>query len=453
MEKGKATSIKKYFIANTVQAVLVVPAIILFWWFLFVMCINVGIILPADTSSNEARAAMQELQELDRFEIGTSNIHYDYILFEPNGSVQKSSMSDNETAELADKYPVSEKNYTSADYVHFSDGSYCLFIWNHHSFIADLHGVQADGVLIVAMLVTILIFFAVFIRRISRQFYREIGLIEDATKTITARNIETEIVPSSTILEFKNALNAMEEMRVALNDSLKEQWALQQRRKNEIAALAHDLRTPVTAINGNAELLLEEELLPHQREYAKDILTSGEQTKQYLKLLEQVSEFDFVHEDLVLINIDTLLNEVLGVTSAAAALKGVRIEVENKTQKIIIGYPLVLSRALTNVLDNAVRFTPEGGCIELSVSGNSGQTAFSISDSGRGFSKGALRHASEMFWKEDELSVSEKHYGLGIAIASRAAEAHRGFLTLENTEKGGRVSITITDGHSGALSQ
>lgn len=443
MEKRNAISIRKYFIATTAQAVLAVPIIFLIWWLLFSLCIRGGIILPADTSSNEAKTAMLKMQEIDRFEIGTSNIHYDYILFDSDGSVLKSSMNKNKTVELIGKYPVSENDYVSADYVYFSDGSYCLFVWNYYAHIVSLRGIPADWVLLSLMLATIIVFFVVYIRKISRRFYREISFIENATKTIASRNLEAEIVPNSNILEFRNALTAMEEMRAALNDSLKEQWALQQRRKNEIAALAHDLRTPVTAINGNAELLLEENLLPHQMEYAKQILTSGEQTKNYVKSLQQVSEFDFTNENPTEINIDKLLKDVHEIVATVAVSKEVHVEVENKTNENIVGYPLLLSRALTNVLDNAIRYSPKGGSVEISVLGDSKQMVFIINDSGSGFSKEALKHASEMFWKEDETHLIERHYGLGLAIASRVAEMHKGFLTLRNTEKGGRVSVTI----------
>ena len=443
MEKRKAISIRKYFIATTAQAALAVPLIILIWWLLFSLCIRGGLILPADTSSNEAKAAMQKMQEADRFDIGTSTIHYDYILFDSDGSMQKSSMSENKTIEFMSRYPVDGNGHVNAGYIHFSNGSYCLFIWNYYAQIVGLRGIPADWVLLALMFASIVVCFVMYIRKISKRFYREISFIENATRTIASRNLETEIVPNSNMFEFRNALIAMEEMRAALNDSLKEQWALQQRRKSEIAALAHDLRTPITAINGNAELLLEENLLSHQTEYAKQILTSGERTKHYVEALQQVSEYDFTTEKPIEINIKELLNDVCEIVATVAAINEVKIEIDNKAIENIVGYPLLLSRALTNVLDNAIRYSLKGSSVNILVSGDSKRIVFNISDSGKGFSKEALKHASEMFWKQDETRLMEGHYGFGLAIASRVAEMHKGFLTLSNTERGGRVSITI----------
>ena len=88
---------------------------------------------------------------------------------------------------------------------------------------------------------------------------KKLKLFQEISKKVAAQELDFT-VPHAGIREYDEALDAMEEMREALYQALTSQWAAQQQREAEIAALAHDLKTPLTLAGGNAELLLEEEL-------------------------------------------------------------------------------------------------------------------------------------------------------------------------------------------------
>lgn len=95
--------------------------------------------------------------------------------------------------------------------------------------------------------------------RLRRRLAARLRLFGEVSDRVGAQELDFT-VPHAGIREYDQALDAMEHMREALYSSLSSQWAAQQEREAEIAALAHDLKTPLTLIGGNAELLLDENL-------------------------------------------------------------------------------------------------------------------------------------------------------------------------------------------------
>ena len=84
------------------------------------------------------------------------------------------------------------------------------------------------------------------------------------------------------VREYDAVLQAMETMEDQLTDSLQKQWVLEQQQREQIIQLSHKLKTPLTIIQGNAELLAENPLTPEQRQQVKSILEGAEQTRLYL---------------------------------------------------------------------------------------------------------------------------------------------------------------------------
>ena len=107
----------------------------------------------------------------------------------------------------------------------------------------------------------------------------------------------------------------------------------------------------------------------------------------------------------------------------------------------------MLKRALTNLIDNAVQYSSTGGTVTLKVgqddvTGNGTNLYFSVLDEGCGFSKEALSHATDEFYRADESRGDKNHFGLGLAIAKQIATDLGGTLTLANRENGGAM-VTI----------
>jgi len=152
---------------------------------------------------------------------------------------------------------------------------------------------------------------------------------------------------------------------------------------------------------------------------------------------------------------------------AREAAEGVRPQAEAKGLALTLpasapacpceGDPRLLSRAITNVLENAVRYTPEGGAIRLDWSADGGQWRFSVGDSGPGITAEDLPHLFAPFYRgEASRNRATGGAGLGLAIAQRIMRAHGGALTAANDPHGGAIftgaapTQTLTAGASAA---
>jgi len=110
----------------------------------------------------------------------------------------------------------------------------------------------------------------------------------EATSEVAKQNLDFEVGHSS-IKEFEDVLISFSHMKESLKASLEQQWKAEQMQKEQIAALAHDLKTPLTVIQGNADLISETELDEEQHLYAEYISSSSEQMQLYIRTLIDIS--------------------------------------------------------------------------------------------------------------------------------------------------------------------
>lgn len=100
---------------------------------------------------------------------------------------------------------------------------------------------------------------------------------------------------------------------------------------------------------------------------------------------------------------------------------------------------------LVNVLSNAIEHTPRGGNVTFEVWEHKSELSFVITDTGKGFSDEALKHATEQFFMDDDSRNSKSHYGIGLYVAASIARKHNGKIILENSAaiSGAKVIIGI----------
>lgn len=254
------------------------------------------------------------------------------------------------------------------------------------------------------------------------------------------------MLPHAGIQEYDQALDAMGHMQEALYSSLSAQWSAQLEREEEIAALAHDLKTPLTLAGGNAELLMDEELTNHSRKMVNTIVASNERAKQYVaSLLEVSAGADEAFEN---ISLHTMFEELCQVTRILAEAKGVCMQ----TQSTLEGNASIqkerLIRALGNVVQNAIEHTPMGGNVYLNGNMVNGGWQVTVYDEGSGFSKAALKHATERLWRGHAARSADGHNGLGLWFAEQVVKTHAGKLELCNCDSGGKVTIRFCVEHA-----
>ncbi|MEA4804317.1 HAMP domain-containing sensor histidine kinase [Acetobacterium wieringae] len=309
---------------------------------------------------------------------------------------------------------------------------------------------NAELIMLFLAVAASVLFFLLFVRSMGRKLGNKLALVETASKQIAQQDLDAPITTSVGINEFNHALQSMDDMRSILKDALIKQWESEQQRKQEIAALAHDIKTPLTVINGNAELLLEDTLEEKQAALVNSIFSAGMRVQQYVGALQQVSIIDMDNEVMERIDIVLMLGDLNAILSPLAKDKSISLEyVYSENLRPITVYPSMLARALINIVENAIRFTKTGGHITISACQNEQETLFSVQDQGPGFSKTAIHHAKEMFWQQDTSRTGSRNYGIGLSIAEKVAQKHSGQLFLENTPQGACVKFVVSSGGVG----
>ncbi len=247
------------------------------------------------------------------------------------------------------------------------------------------------------------------------------------------------IVPEAGIREYDRALNAMEHMRKALYDSLSSQWTAQQEREAEIAALAHDLKTPLTLAGGNAELLLDEDLSEYSRKRAETIVAASNRARQYVASLLETSAG--IEERFDGASLPAIFDVLCQSTRSFAREQEVCLQVINRLEGAAKIQKEHLLRALSNIVQNAIEYTPSGRNVYLEGSMTEDGWQVTVRDEGPGFSAAALRHGTKRLWRGDSARGSSGHNGLGLWFAARVIRAHAGQLELDNCNSGGLVTI------------
>ncbi|MGL6198821.1 MAG: sensor histidine kinase [Lachnospiraceae bacterium] len=448
MEKRKVIGLRGYFTRSMLLALLGAFAIVIGSLLIGNYMIVKGHVLRANAGETAAKAAMQELNENEIVANLTGTEPYEYIQFDEHGNVLASSLSGNAIEEMLAKYADMDASYTNAEYIFLEDGSYWLFSWKYTAMFANpklrLLFPPAEIMFFIALFLSLGIFFLAYVSHISRRFSSSIEVVTATSEQIAEQELDTPISITSGIKEFDNALSSMEQMRQALKDSLSKQWSAEQQRRQEVAALAHDIKTPLTIISGNTELLMEDRLTEEQINLTESIHSAAKRAQEYIALLQQVSAMDAEQESPGQVTIDFILGEVRTALAPFAVQKQVLFETSDSRDLVpVTVFGAMLTRALINIGENAIRYTPENGRVVVDVMQNSNTTAFIITDGGNGFSQEALKHAKEMFWQDDKSRSGNGNFGMGLAIAAKAAETHNGKLMIENCDRGGRVIFEI----------
>lgn len=271
-----------------------------------------------------------------------------------------------------------------------------------------------------------------------------------AARKVGKHDLEFSL-PSSTVREVNEATTAFTAMGEELRAALARQVELEQERQFYISAIAHDLNSPIFALRGYLEGL------------ESGIAATPERTHHYLQVCQaKVSELEHLTADLTAYtqierleqtmrrepcDLGALIGEAVASVRPQAEAKGLTLmaapsheEPSSAPTCPCVGDPHLLQRAIANVLENAVRYTPTGGAISVAWSAEGDQWRFSVSDSGPGIAADDLPHLFAPFYRgEASRNRATGGAGLGLAIAQRILRAHGGTLTAANDPHGGAV--------------
>jgi heavy metal sensor kinase len=203
--------------------------------------------------------------------------------------------------------------------------------------------------------------------------------------------------------------------------------------------VSHELRTPLTAIRSVGEVGLRERR--DERAYREIIGSMLEEADRLVCLVSRILTLSRVDSGQAKLSIEAIDLEELAVDVSAqlgvlAEEKNQAIEIDRSGRPRCIGDRLLLRQALTNLVDNAIKYTPEGGRIELRLSSTPAAAVIDVSDTGPGIDPARQSHVFERFYRGASAG-SAPGAGLGLSISKWAVESIGGRLELHAADGGG----------------
>lgn len=435
MAKRKLTSLRSVLLRYLFLCGGGCALILVLWWVIFMQLINSGFLLPAVASAQACADARETVASMtaDTFDsLQISDLCRWAVV--QNDTVLQTNMDDRHLKIALNAFHGSGNlGYTQYQYdVKMADGSFCLLQYDYATPYADpalrdtLPDFQTCYMLLLALLVIAWLGWQTHCT--VRVFAAETACLHRAVDAIAAQQPERIDADGAHLREFSATLHAMQTMGRELTDSLQSQWRMEQQRAEQIAALTHDLKTPLSIIQGNADLLAEDALSADQQTQVEAILRGTDRAQQYMAALRTACAPPATVETFPS---HTLVSELAETARALCAPAGVQLILNEQWQGTLCAAQCDLLRAAENLLDNAVRYTPRGGTVTLLVTKEKQDFVLRVTDTGPGFTPEALAKAGEMLYT-DAARSDAAHQGLGLYFARKVAQSHGGVLVLSN---------------------
>jgi signal transduction histidine kinase len=231
----------------------------------------------------------------------------------------------------------------------------------------------------------------------------------------------------------------IQELTRAFNSMVARVQGSQQSQREFVANVSHELKTPLTSIQGFAQAIIDETAdSPEKRKQAAEVIyaESGRMHRMVLDLLD-LARLDAGIADITMapVNLEALLNAVVEKFTPQSKNAGVEIKLDSPEKLPSISADGDrLSQVFTNLVDNALKFTPRNGYINITATRQNEQIFISIADSGLGISPEAQQHIFDRFYQADPARRGGKRHGagLGLAIVKEIVQAHSGRITVRS---------------------
>ena len=229
---------------------------------------------------------------------------------------------------------------------------------------------------------------------------------------------------------------SFEIMRTTLADNFSKMWRQVEERKALNAAFAHDLRTPLTVLKGYNEMLQASEN-PQTQETAAIMGKHISRMESYVSSMSNLRRMEDAQPEYKLIDLQTVASSLYDSAKIVCAKNGKELILQNDmpvSQLSLDG--AFVSQVSNNLISNAVRYARTAVTISFALRDNG--LLLSVSDDGKGFDKNGLQKATSPYYTEE--SNHSEHFGLGLYICKLLCEHHNGYLKIENTTTGAKVS-------------
>ncbi|MBF0499859.1 MAG: PAS domain-containing protein [Candidatus Riflebacteria bacterium] len=260
------------------------------------------------------------------------------------------------------------------------------------------------------------------------------------------------------ILLALDDISEAEELRDRLQKALSEAESsvrkmteLDKLKSEFLAICGHELKTPLVSITGYLDLIASDKLGPTTQKQQNALAISLRNASRLNAILSQLLDFARMEAgkmrfEFTAQRISGLLEEIIGTVYPMASSKGLRITLEAPTDLAFAYFDApLLHRVILNLIDNAIKFTPQGGEITIRAWEEQGRIHVAISDSGIGIPQEKLGHVTEAFYQIDGSNTRKTGgLGLGLAIAEKILSGHGTRLNIDSRpDSGTKVSFSL----------
>lgn len=237
----------------------------------------------------------------------------------------------------------------------------------------------------------------------------------------------------------------LDRLAATLNDLLGRTERYVDRMQRFTADASHELRSPLAALQGMAEVALSRDRSPDElRQVIESSLEHFRQVRHItddLLLLARIDGGEDVFSRQP-VRLDQALDDVVDLFSPVAADRGIQLTFDERTPLTVTGDAGRLRQVLANLVDNAVKYTDGPGRVEVSLGQSNGHARIRIQDTGIGIPPEKLKHVFDRFYRVDRSRTSARGAGagLGLAICQSIITAHHGHITLHSPPGGGTTA-------------
>ena len=409
-------------------------------------------IFPANYTENLILEKRTDIATSKNFDKSLLPNNTSYLFLSKDEKVVETNMNKN-IQDIAFSYHKGSGYYSNANLsfmeIQRSDG-YVLVAYNlkpyYKSTWMQKNLPQINILLLILLIIFCLISIVTTTLIWAKKISKELNPLLEASEEIGKQNLDFQ-VKKSNIKEFNAILDSLEKMKVGLSESLRTNWREEEKKRNQISALSHDIKTPLSIIKGNSELLGETNLTEDQESYLNYIRKNANRISKYIETLmlvnrsNQANELNFtqIRAKEFVENIEKLAKEF------TSTYKLNLLEDINYDDDFLIVDLKNFERAFLNILSNAEEHSPKNSTIELLISSKSDELKISIVDQGHGFTGEDLLYATDQFYQGDKSRHSKENYGIGLFVAEQIIKMHGGSLILENRTDtiGAKVSIVL----------
>lgn len=420
--------------------------------FAFNLLINAGVIYPANYAEYRISEVSEQIKTANEV---TSDLIPEvcrYVVFSDDGEVLSGNL-DEKDVETAWKVLLNNDNYSDGRFykIIIRPDEYVVLQYRlksqYKSMWMNEHLPNPENLLTIFIIICCLGIIRIFAKKFGSGIRKKMTPMREALEQIGDRNLDFKVNYSG-VREIDECLVALDDMRYALKTSLQKQWETEQEKNRQMSALAHDIKTPLTVVRGNSELLLETELTDEQKNYADYISGSVLQIQNYVQTLIEVTKSqEGIEQTPVNVKVVDVLADIKRQTMGLSEVYQLQInwreDLENGEAVISAVYDHVV-RAVMNIVRNASEHTPKGGVINITVTYSGEELIFTVEDSGSGFTPEALAHGTEQFFMDDSSRTGSSHYGIGLFFAKKVAKEHGGKIILANSKETGGAKVEIS---------